>query len=94
MLILSRKPGQAVVIGENVEITVVEVRGDMVRLGIQAPRSVSVHRKEVYLQIAEANKQATETDLAAVARAAQIQPPGKPATTQPGVYIVTKRTAA
>ncbi len=95
MLILSRKAGQAMVVGEDVEITVLEVRGDMVRLGIQAPRSVRVHRKEVYLQIAEANRQAGGTDLAAVTRAAGIRPPGAPAPAQPpGVVIKTDRNGA
>ncbi len=48
MLILSRKVGERIVIGDNVTIVVVEVRGDKVRLGIEAPKEVPVHRKEVY----------------------------------------------
>ena len=51
MLILARKIGQKIVIGDNVELTVVEIRGDQVRLGITAPRSVIVHRKELLEQI-------------------------------------------
>jgi carbon storage regulator len=47
MLVLSRKPGQRIVIGEDVVITVVEFRGNVVRLGIEAPRSVPVYREEV-----------------------------------------------
>ena len=48
MLILSRKLGEQIVIAENIVITVVEIRGDQVRLGIEAPREVPVHRKEIY----------------------------------------------
>lgn len=48
MLVLSRRKDETIMIGDSVEITVVDVRGDTVRLGITAPRSVSVHRKEIY----------------------------------------------
>ena len=51
MLVLTRKPDQSIVIGTDIEITVLEVRGEQVRLGIRAPRSVAVHRKEVFEQI-------------------------------------------
>ena len=52
MLILARKVGQRIVIGGEIEITVVEVRGDQVRLGIMAPRSIAVHRKELLERVA------------------------------------------
>jgi carbon storage regulator len=48
MLVLSRRKDETIMIGDDVEITIVDVRGDTVRLGIQAPKSVSVHRKEIY----------------------------------------------
>ena len=48
MLVLSRQKDESIVIGDDVEITIVDVRGDKVRLGITAPREVSVHRREVY----------------------------------------------
>lgn len=48
MLVLSRQKDESIMIGDDVEITIVDVRGDKVRLGINAPRSVSVHRKEIY----------------------------------------------
>jgi len=48
MLVLSRHPGESIIIGGEVVVTVVEVRGDKVRLGIEAPRSIDVHRKEVF----------------------------------------------
>jgi len=60
MLVLSRKPGEALRVGEDVEITVVEVKGDMVRLGIQAPREVQVWRKELWEAIVEENRKAAE----------------------------------
>jgi carbon storage regulator len=48
MLVLSRKKDEKIVIGDNISIMIVEIRGDKVRLGIDAPRDVSVHRREVY----------------------------------------------
>ncbi len=53
MLVLTRKVGQSIVIGDEIEVVVLEVRGEQVRVGIRAPKSVSVHRKEVYDQIQE-----------------------------------------
>lgn len=55
MLVLSREAGQSVVIGGDVVVTVVEVKGDVVRLGIAAPREVQVHREEVFKAVREAN---------------------------------------
>jgi carbon storage regulator len=51
MLVLTRKVGQSIVIGDEIEVVVLEVRGEQVRVGIRAPRTVTVHRKEVYDQI-------------------------------------------
>ena len=62
MLALSRKKNEAIVVNNNVEVTILEIKGDQVKLGISAPREVPVYRKEVYVQIQEANKSATETD--------------------------------
>lgn len=62
MLVLARKVGQSIVIGDDVELTVVEVRGEQVRLGIQAPRSIAVHRKELLEQIKAENIQAAAQD--------------------------------
>lgn len=53
MLVLTRKVHQSIVIGDNVEVVVLEVRGEQVRLGIRAPKDVAVHRKEIYEQIHE-----------------------------------------
>jgi len=60
MLVLSRKKGQSIIIGDNIEITVVEIQGDMVRIGINAPREVTVHRQEVFEQIKAENRQAVQ----------------------------------
>lgn len=65
MLILARKVGQCIEVGDNIEIMVVEVRGDQVRLGITAPRSIAVHRKEILEQVAAENIQAASTAKAA-----------------------------
>ena len=51
MLVLSRMKDESIMIGDDVEITIVDVRGDKVRLGINCPRNISVHRKEIYLAI-------------------------------------------
>lgn len=63
MLVLSRKPEESIIIGDEIEIVVVEIKGDQVKLGVQAPRSVSVHRKEVYEAIQEANVEASKTPV-------------------------------
>ncbi|MEN6348136.1 MAG: carbon storage regulator CsrA [Syntrophomonas sp.] len=60
MLLLNRKKGEKLIIGDNIEITVMEVQGESVKLGISAPRSVSVYRKEIYDEIASSNRQAVE----------------------------------
>ena len=62
MLALSRKKGEALVINNNVEITVLEIKGEQVKLGINAPKEVPVYRKEVYVQIQDANKEAVNVD--------------------------------
>ncbi len=62
MLALSRKKNEALVINNNIEITVLEIKGEQVKLGISAPRDVPVYRKEVYEQIQEANKEAVNTE--------------------------------
>lgn len=62
MLALSRKTNEAIVINNNIEIKILEVKGDHVKLGITAPKSVPVYRKEVYLQIQESNKESAHID--------------------------------
>lgn len=60
MLVLSRQRDQTIMIGDDVEITIVDIRGDKVRLGITAPRHIQVHRKEVYDAIKRENEQAAK----------------------------------
>lgn len=62
MLALTRKKNEALVINNNVEITVLEIKGEQVKLGISAPREVPVYRKEVYVQIQDSNKEAVNMD--------------------------------
>lgn len=62
MLALSRKKNEALIINNNIEITVLEIKGEQVKLGISAPKEVPVYRKEVYVQIQEANREAVNTD--------------------------------
>ncbi|MEX2317332.1 MAG: carbon storage regulator CsrA [Pirellulales bacterium] len=60
MLVLSRQRDESIIIGDNIVVTIVDVRGDKVRLGIEAPREVSVHRREVYEAIQRENQQAAK----------------------------------
>jgi carbon storage regulator len=63
MLVLSRQRDESIIIGDNIVVTIVDVRGDKVRLGIEAPREVSVHRREVYEAIQRENQQAAQIRL-------------------------------
>ena len=60
MLVLSREKDETIIIGDDIEITVVDIRGDKVRLGVSAPKSISVHRKEVYDAIRRENREAAQ----------------------------------
>ena len=60
MLALSRKKNEALIIDNCIEVTILEIKGDQVKLGISAPKEIPIYRKEVYLQIQEANKAAME----------------------------------
>ena len=60
MLVLSRQRDETIMIGDNVEITVVDIKGDKVRLGITAPTHIAVHRKEVYEAIKRENRDASQ----------------------------------
>ena len=62
MLALSRKKNEAIIINNNVEVTILEVKGDQVKIGITAPKEVPIYRKEVYLQIQEANRESVSAD--------------------------------
>lgn len=60
MLVLSRQRDETIMIGDDIEVTVVDIRGDKVRLGITAPREIAVHRKEVYEAIRRENREAAK----------------------------------
>lgn len=64
MLALSRKKDESLIIDNCIEVTILDIRGDQVKVGINAPKEIPIYRKEVYLQIQEANKQAMEAGTA------------------------------
>jgi carbon storage regulator len=66
MLVLTRRPGESIMVGENIVVTVIEIKGGQVRIGIDAPREVDVYREEIYEQVKQEN-------LAAIANADQIR---------------------
>ena len=72
MLVLSRQKDETIIIGDDIEITVVDIRGDKVRIGVSAPKSISVHRKEVYDAIRRENREAAQVkpeDLSGLGKA-------------------------
>jgi carbon storage regulator len=79
MLVLTRRSGESVMVGDDVILTVLEVRGEVVRLGISAPRTIQVHREEVYRELQAANRQAASpTDVAVGAFSRVITTPTEP----------------
>ncbi|MFC5711354.1 carbon storage regulator CsrA [Thalassorhabdus alkalitolerans] len=71
MLVLTRKPNQSIQIGEDIEIKVVAVDGDQVKLGIDAPKHIDIHRKEIFLAIEEENNEAASSDLSLLEKLSQ-----------------------
>lgn len=63
MLALARKINQSIMIGNDIEITLLEIKGDQVKIGINAPKSVPIYRKEIYVQIQDENKKASEGEI-------------------------------
>lgn len=63
MLALSRKLNESIIVGNDIEITILEVKGEQVKIGINAPKSVPVYRKELYLQIQDSNKEAASGEM-------------------------------
>jgi carbon storage regulator len=63
MLVLSRKKGESIIIDEGIEVTVIAIEGETIKLGINAPRNISIHRQEVFLAIQEENKTARKAVL-------------------------------
>lgn len=77
MLVLSRLRDETIMIGDDIEVTVVDIRGDKVRLGINAPTRISVHRKEVYDAIKRENQQAARVDPASAGDLREASRPGQ-----------------
>lgn len=65
MLALSRKANESIIIGNDIEVTILEVKGEQVKIGIKAPKSIPVYREEVYQQIKESNKEAASDAVTA-----------------------------
>jgi len=63
MLVLARKINESIMIGDDIEIVVIDIKGDQIKLGIKAPRRISVHRKEIYNEIQSENIAAMRSDL-------------------------------
>ncbi|MGG3887918.1 carbon storage regulator CsrA [Metabacillus fastidiosus] len=63
MLVLTRKTNEAIQIGDDIEITILSISGDQVKLGINAPKNIEIHRKEIYLSIQESNNEAASISL-------------------------------
>ena len=72
MLALSRKSNESIMIGNDIEITILDIKNDQVKIGITAPKSVGIYRKEIYLQIQEENKKAMESSTPALNAIAQL----------------------
>ena len=75
MLVLSRQRDETIIIGDNIEITVVDIRGDKVRLGVSAPKEISVHRKEVYDAIRRENREAAQVKPEDITGLGKVNPP-------------------
>jgi carbon storage regulator len=74
MLVLSRQRDETIMIGDDIEVTVVDIRGDKVRLGINAPKEIAVHRKEVYEAIKKENRAAAQVKPEDVAGLGRVNP--------------------
>jgi carbon storage regulator len=74
VLVLSRRPGESIVIGNEVTVTILEVRGDQIRVGVDAPREVQVHREEVFRQLEAENADAAGNAASARRLVARMPP--------------------
>ncbi|MBJ6724828.1 carbon storage regulator CsrA [Geomesophilobacter sediminis] len=77
MLVLSRKVGEVIAIGDQISVTVVEVKGGTVRLGITAPQDMTIYRQEIYLKVQQENKQAADWNLDDLERIAALAGTGE-----------------
>ncbi len=78
MLVLTRRANQSIMIGHEIVVTVLEVRGDQVRLGIKAPRSIDVHREEIFAQLQQANRDAAQAPKQAIETLPDFAKPSDP----------------
>lgn len=67
MLVLTRRLKESIMVGDDIEISILSIEGDQVKLGISAPKNVDIHRKEIYLSIQQENSSATQTEAIAIA---------------------------
>lgn len=63
MLVLTRKPGESIMLGDDIELTVIGIEGEQIKLGISAPKEINIYRKEVYLNIKESNREAVDSKI-------------------------------
>lgn len=63
MLALSRRCNESIMLGNDIEVSILEVKGDQVKIGIKAPKSLPIYRKEIYLQIQQSNAEAADTNV-------------------------------
>ncbi|MBG9586614.1 carbon storage regulator CsrA [Cytobacillus firmus] len=66
MLVLTRRIKESIMVGDDIEISILSIEGDQVKLGISAPKNVDIHRKEIYLSIQQENSSATQTEASAI----------------------------
>jgi carbon storage regulator len=74
MLVLTRRPGESIIIGDNIVITIIEIKGGQVRVGVDAPRSIDVYREEIYEQVRQENLAAI-ANVDEIRKAVQSHPP-------------------
>lgn len=77
MLVLTRKAEEGIIIGDDVKITIIEIKGGSIRIGIDAPRHMKVHRQEVYDKIKQENQEATQWDIADLSALSSIMSTGR-----------------
>lgn len=95
MLILTRKPGEVIYIGDKIKVTVVEIKGNQIRLGIDAPAEFRIFRKEIYDQIQEENRAAADSDtMGALDGLSEALMGGKPKAGETGRSPLSQFTAA
>lgn len=83
MLVLTRRSQQSIMIGKDVVVTILEVRGDQVRIGVSAPRDVDVHREEVWIELQKANADAASPSPEALSALGKLLPPAAEAPPAP-----------